>query len=61
MKANRFVKRNSDVTVEILDNGFVFAASGRDEDDNWKNSKVFVTEASEIIDLLRQYASLEQD
>lgn len=58
---DRLVKRSSSIEIQILDNGFVFVASGRDELNEWVSSKIYVHDATELIDYIRQYSSLGED
>lgn len=50
-------KVNDSFSVYRYDNGFMFEVSGRDEDDNYKTSKVICNTLENLLQLVNEYNS----
>lgn len=50
-------KVNDSFSVYRYDNGFMFEVSGRDEDDNYKTSKVICNTLESLLELVNEYNS----
>jgi len=51
-------RRNEDLTIEIVSNGFIFAYGGRDENDDWVSDRVFFSTLDELMDVIADYVEL---
>ena len=41
--SDKLVKVNENFTINMYDNGYMIEVGGRDDEDNWKTSKIIVT------------------
>lgn len=55
------VKRNSDLSIEKISNGFILTLSGRDKTGNYLTDKVFVDELTEVNNVISDYFNLPED
>lgn len=54
----KIVKRDNEFNVEMLDNGFLFTASGRDDGDDWETAKVFYPSLEEMFEAMKLWTTL---
>ena len=54
-------KINESFTVNRYDNGFMIEVSGRDTDNDWKNSKILCTTEEELFAVIKEALSMEMD
>jgi len=59
--SDKLSKVSEDITVRMLDNGFVVEASGRNHDDDWANAKLIVSTVDEVYALIGEAAEMEKD
>jgi len=59
--SDKLRKVSEDITVRMLDNGFVVEASGRNHDDDWANAKLIVSTVDEVYALIGEAAEMEKD
>lgn len=52
---------NENFTVYMYDNGFMFEAGGKDDDENWKTAKIMVTTIDELIALVREATEMDRN
>jgi hypothetical protein len=45
----------------MYDNGFLIEVSGRDEDDEYRNAKIMVPTVEQLLDLVKEAATLPRD
>jgi hypothetical protein len=57
-KLNKLTKVNESITINRYDNGWMVEVGGRDEDDNWKTSKVVCNTEAEVLELVKEYNTL---
>lgn len=57
----QIVKRNSDLSIEKISNGFILTLCGRDENGNYRNDKLFVDELTEANNVISDYFELPED
>ena len=57
---DKIVKIESTITIQIVDNGYVFEVGGRDANDEWKNVKIVCTTRSELDSLLDEALELDR-
>jgi hypothetical protein len=54
-------KVNDSFTVYRYDNGWMIEVSGRDSENDYRTSKILCTTESDLIDIIKQYNSMELD
>jgi hypothetical protein len=59
--ADKLSKVNESYTVNMYDNGFMFEIGGRNKADDWSNAKIIVSSIDELIELVKEVASLPRD
>lgn len=60
-KINKLSKVNECSTIYRYDNGWMLEVSGRDDQDNYRTSKVLCNTENELIELIKEYNSMELD
>ena len=58
--SDKLVKVNENFTINMYDNGYMIEVSGRDDEDNWKTSKIIVDTVEELLVLVREATELER-
>ena len=58
--SDKLVKVNENFTINMYDNGYMIEVSGRDDEDNWKTSKIIVDTVDELLVLVREATELER-
>jgi hypothetical protein len=59
MKLTKLTKVNDSITVNRYDNGWMVEVNGRDDEDNWKSTKILCNTEEELLDLIKEYNSME--
>lgn len=59
--SDKLDKVNDSYTVNMYDNGFMMEISGRDHLGEWANTKIIANTVDELIDLIREAASLPRE
>ena len=59
--SDKLVKVNEAYTINMYDNGFMIEIGGRDDNDEWKNTKIIVSTVEELIELVKEAALLPRD
>lgn len=54
-------KRFSSFEVEVLTNGFVLQVSGKDEDDNYKQTKTYCANLQQLSEFIATVIALPED
>lgn len=57
----KITKRNNDLNLEIISNGFILTLSGRDESGTYRTDKIFVNDLTEVNDVISDYFHLPED
>lgn len=57
----KITKRNNDLNLEIISNGFILTLTGRDETGNYLTDKIFVNDLTEANDVISDYFHLPED
>lgn len=60
-KLNKLSKVNESITINRYDNGFMVEVSGKDKNDDWKNTKVVCNTEEEVLAVVKEYNSMELD
>jgi hypothetical protein len=56
---DKLTKADDSLTIYKLDNGYMIEVIGRNELDEWANTKILVTTLGEVWELLEEYAAME--
>ena len=59
--ADKLTKVNESFTVNMYDNGYMVEVGGRDEEDDWKTSKIICSTLDEVIDIVRQVDAMPRN
>lgn len=57
----QIVKRNSDLSIERISNGFILTLTGRDDQGNYRTDKLFVEELLNVYHSISDYFNLPED
>jgi hypothetical protein len=60
-KLNKLDKVNESITVNRYDNGFMVEVGGRDKENDWKTAKVLCSTEAEMLDVVKEWNSMEID
>jgi hypothetical protein len=58
-KLTKLAKVNDSFTVNRYDNGWMVEIGGRDKKDDWKNAKILCNTETELVDLIKEYNSMD--
>lgn len=61
MKLHRLTKVNDSFTVNRYDNGWMVEVSGRNKKDDWTTTKVICNTEEELINLIKEYNTMEKE
>jgi ketol-acid reductoisomerase len=59
--SDKLTKVNEAFTINMYDNGFMIEVGGRDDNDEWKNTKIIVSTVEELVELVKEAASMPRD
>ncbi len=59
--SDKLAKVNESFSINMYDNGFLIEVSGRDEDDEYRNAKIMVPTVEQLVDLVKEAATLPRD
>ena len=59
--SEKLTKVNESFTINRYDNGFMIEVGGRDDNDDWKTSKIIVATEDELIELVREAVNLPKE
>ena len=54
-------KENESITINRYDNGWMVEVGGRDDDNEWKNCKIVCNTEAEVLDVVKEYNSMDLD
>lgn len=60
-KLNKLAKVNESITINRYDNGWMVEVGGRDSDNEWKNCKIVCNTEEEVLDVVKEYNSMDLD
>lgn len=60
-KLNKMAKVSDSFTVNRYENGFMMEVSGRNKKDDWVTSKILCNTEEDLVQLIKEYNSLELD
>ena len=58
--SDKLTKVNENFTINMYDNGYMIEVGGRDDEDNWKTSKIIVDTVDELLVLVREATEIER-
>ena len=61
MKLNKLEKVNDSFTVNRYDNGWMVEVGGRDDENDYKTSKILCNTEDELIEIIKEYNNKELD
>lgn len=56
--SNKLTKVSETFTVNMYDNGYMIEVGGRDNDDEWKTSKIMVTSIDELVTVIKEVITM---
>jgi hypothetical protein len=59
--SDKLAKVNDNFSINMYDNGFLIEVSGRDEDDEYRNAKIMVPTVEQLLELVKEAATLPRD
>jgi hypothetical protein len=59
--AERLEKVSDSLTVHIYDNGYMLEISGRNDDGDWKTSKIVATNLDDLFKLIEEASLMPKD
>jgi hypothetical protein len=59
--SDKLTKVNESFTIYRYDNGYMIEVSGRDEENDYKTSKIMCGTEDELVELVREVLSMEKD
>lgn len=60
-KLNKLAKVSDSFTINRYENGFMVEVSGKNKKDDWATSKTVCNTEEELIQLIKEYNSMELD
>lgn len=60
-KLAKLAKVNESITINRYDNGFMVEVAGKDSDSNWKTSKVLCNTEDEMVEVVKEWNTMEVD
>lgn len=57
----KLAKVNESITINRYDNGWMVEVGGRDNDNEWKNSKIVCNTEEEVLAVVKEYNAMELD
>lgn len=60
-KLKKLAKVNESITINRYDNGWMIEISGRNNDNDWKNTKTLCNTEDEVLALIKEWNSMEID
>lgn len=61
MKLTKLSKVNESITINRYDNGWMVEVSGKDTDAEWKTAKILCSTEEEMIDVVKEWNTMEID
>jgi hypothetical protein len=58
---NKLTKISDSFTVNMYDNGFMFEASGRNEEGDWASTKILCNTLDELVQLIKEASAMDRD
>ena len=59
--SDKLSKVNESITINRYDNGYMLDVGGRDNENEWKSTKILCNTLEELLILITEYTNLELD
>ena len=59
--SKKLAKVNENISIYRYDNGWMVEIGGRDSENDWKNTKTLCNTEDEVLNLIKEWNSLELD
>jgi ketol-acid reductoisomerase len=59
--ADKLTKVNESFTINMYDNGYMVEVGGRDDEGEWKTSKIICASLAEVIEIVREADSMPRN
>jgi hypothetical protein len=59
--ADKLTKVNESFTINMYDNGYMVEVGGRNDEDNWINTKIICADLDQVIELVREAADMPRN
>lgn len=60
-KLTKLAKVNETISINRYDNGWMVEVGGRDDDSEWKTSKILCTTEDEMLAVVKEWNSMDLD
>lgn len=60
-KLTKLAKVSESISINRYDNGWMVEVSGRDKKEDWKTTKTLCNTEQELLDLIKEYNTMELD
>jgi hypothetical protein len=60
-KLTKLSKVNESISINRYDNGWMVEVGGRDNDNEWKNTKTMCNTEEEVLEVIKEWNSLDLD
>lgn len=60
-KLNKLSKVNENITINRYDNGWMVEVGGRDDENDWKTSKILCNTEEEMLAVVKEWNTMEID
>lgn len=60
-KLKKLTKVNESITLNRYDNGWMIEVGGKDKNDDWKTAKIMCNTEAEVIEVIKEWNSMELD
>jgi len=59
--SDKMEKVSDNFTVQMVDNGFMFEISGRDENEDWATAKLIIPDIDGLVTLIKEASEMPRD
>jgi hypothetical protein len=59
--SDKLTKVNESFTINMYDNGYMVEVGGRNENDDWINTKIICADLDQVIELVREAADMPRN
>ena len=59
--SDKLTKVNESYTINMYDNGYMVEVGGRDDEGEWKTSKIICGTLEDVIDIVREVAEMPRN
>jgi hypothetical protein len=59
--SDKMEKVSDNFTVQMVDNGFMFEISGRDDNEDWVTAKLIISDIDGLVTLIKEASEMPRD